>query len=137
MKTLIVEDELTNRLLLEKLMLRYGLCDAVPDGKAAFEAFRSASDLGHGYDLVCMDIRMPESDGIDIVKQIRDFEETKGILSNRGAKIIMITGVNSTRELFRSFANLCDAYLAKPIDARRLDKHLHDLRLISPASAVS
>ena len=131
MRTLIVEDELTNRLLLEKLLLRYGSCDVVSDGVAAVEAFRSAYKSGNNYDLVCMDIRMPGTSGIDVVKQLRDLEEARGILSTRGTKILMITGVNSTRELFRSFANLCDAYLTKPIDARRLDKHLNDLRLIS------
>lgn len=130
-KTLIVEDEQTNRLLLEKLLLRYGSCYAVTDGVSAIEAFRSASEEGNDYDLVCMDIRMPGTSGVDIVKQLRDFEEAQGILSTKGAKIIMITGVNSTHELFRSFANLCDAYLTKPIDARRLDTHLRELRLIS------
>lgn len=134
MKSLVVEDEHTSRLLLQQLLARYGTCDAVADGEAAIAVFRSSLIVGSGYDLVCMDIRMSGRDGIGVVTELRGFEEAQGIASTRGAKIIMVTGVRTTREVFRSFASLCDAYLTKPISARVLEEHLTSLRVIRPAA---
>ena len=63
MKTLIVEDEPTSRLLLQAILSGYGDCDIATDGEEAVEAFRSALEQGVPYNLVCMDIMMPKLDG--------------------------------------------------------------------------
>jgi two-component system chemotaxis response regulator CheY len=124
MKTLIVEDDFTARLLLQELLSRYGECHVAVNGKEAVEAFRVASDSGAGYNLICMDILMPELDGPEAVKQIRALEEARGILSPVGVKIIMTTAVDNMRQVFRSFQQLCDAYLVKPVDMNKLRGHL-------------
>src|ERR1019366_2557767 len=49
---------------------------------------------GQKYDLICMDIMMPEMDGQTAVKEIRALEEAGGTLSTQGVKIIMTTALD-------------------------------------------
>ena len=63
MRTLIVEDDFTSRLLLQTYLSRFGECHVAINGVEAVEAFRMSKKNGAGYDLICMDIMMPEMDG--------------------------------------------------------------------------
>jgi two-component system chemotaxis response regulator CheY len=129
-KALVVEDELTSRIILQDLLSKYGYCHVAVNGKEAVEAFRSALVAGKGYNLICMDIRMPVMDGTDAVRQIRFIEEAHGIYSSEGVKIFMTTSIHDVRTIARSFKALCDTYLFKPIDATELNGHLRAFRLI-------
>jgi len=115
LRVLIVEDDFTSRLLLQTFLSRYGECHIAVNGKEAVEAFRAALEQGQIYDLICMDIMMPEMDGREAVRHVRGIEEAHGIFSNAGAKIIMTTAVTDLKEVIRCFQELCDCYLVKPI----------------------
>jgi two-component system, chemotaxis family, chemotaxis protein CheY len=130
MRTLIVEDDFTSRLLLQAFLSRYGECHIAVNGKEALTAFREAQESGQKYDLVCMDIMMPEMDGQTAVKEIRALEEAGGTLSTHGVKIIMTTALDDVKNLVQSFKSLCDAYLFKPIDTGKLLAHLRDFYLV-------
>jgi two-component system chemotaxis response regulator CheY len=77
-----------------------------------------------------MDIMMPEMDGREAVRQVRALEETKGIWSTVGTKIFMTTSVHQLKEVASCFRELCDAYLVKPIDLRKLLGHMEFYRLV-------
>ena len=130
MKTLIVEDDFTARLVLQRFLSRYGECDIAVNGREAVEAFRMTSECGPGYDLVCMDILMPEMDGPEAVRQIRKLEQARAILPTSGAKVIMVTAVEDMKDVIRSFQEFCDAYLVKPVDVGKLLGHLKAFGLI-------
>jgi two-component system chemotaxis response regulator CheY len=130
MHTLIVEDDFTSRLLLQAFLSRYGECHIAVNGKEALAAFRAAQESGQRYDLICMDIMMPEMDGQTAVKEIRALEEAGGTLSTQGVKIIMTTALDDVKNVVQSFKSLCDAYLFKPIDTGKLDAHLRELDLV-------
>jgi two-component system chemotaxis response regulator CheY len=119
-RVLLVEDDFVGRLLLQTFLSRYGECHVAVNGREAVEAFRAALEQGQKYDLICMDIMMPEMDGREAVRQMRALEESRGILSSSGVKIIMTTAVDDVREVSRCFKELCDAYLVKPIDLDQL-----------------
>jgi two-component system chemotaxis response regulator CheY len=134
LRALVVEDELTSRIILQDLLSKYGVCHVAVNGKEAVEAFRSALLAGKGYDLICMDIHMPVMDGTDAVRQIRSIEESLGTYSSEGAKIFMTTSIQDVRTIATSFKALCDTYLFKPIHSAELNGHLRAFRLIpSPA----
>ena len=75
MRTLVVEDDFTSRLLLQSFLAKYGDCHIAVNGKEAITAFRTANQEGNKYDLICMDIMMPEMDGQAAITQIRDLEQ--------------------------------------------------------------
>jgi two-component system, chemotaxis family, chemotaxis protein CheY len=130
MRTLIVEDDFTSRLLLQTFLGRYGECHVAMNGKEAVEAFRISQQNGSAYDLICMDIMMPEMDGQAAVLKIREMEESAGVLSTTGAKIIMITALDDVKNVVKSFKALCDAYIFKPVDTTKLLEHLKSLALV-------
>jgi len=130
LRALLVEDDFTSRLLLQTFLSRYGDCHIAVNGQEAVAAFREAMARGQRYDMICMDIMMPEMDGGEAVRQIRAMEEAKGILSTAGAKIFMTTAVNDIKEVAHSFHDLCDAYLLKPIDLGQLIRHMKAYDLV-------
>jgi two-component system chemotaxis response regulator CheY len=130
LRVLLVEDNFASRLLLQTFLSRYGECHIAVNGREAVEAFQAALERGQSYDLVCMDIMMPEMDGREAVRRIRAMEEARGILSTYGTKIIMTTAVDDIKDVVLCFKELCDAYLVKPIDLSHLLGHLRAYRLV-------
>jgi|ERR1700735_2429130 len=130
MRTLVVEDDFTSRLLLQSLLSQYGECHIAVNGMEAVAAFHNAQNSGQHYDLICMDIMMPEMDGQTAITEIRAMEEAQGTLSTSGVKIIMTTAVDDVQSVVKSFKSLCDAYLFKPIDTQKLLSHIKEFHLV-------
>jgi two-component system chemotaxis response regulator CheY len=130
LRVLLAEDDFASRLLLQTFLSKYGECHVAVNGREAVEAFRFALEHGQHYDLICMDIMMPEMDGREAVRQIRALEEEHGYLSTSGAKIVMTTAVDEIKEVIRCFHELCDFYLTKPVDLSKLLGQMKAYRLI-------
>jgi two-component system, chemotaxis family, chemotaxis protein CheY len=120
LRILLAEDDADSRALLQTFLCNYGECDVAVNGREAVESFRNALEHGDRYDMICMDILMPEMDGREAVRQIRAFEEKNGIRSTAGTKIVMTTAVDDVNEMIRCFHELCDSYLTKPVDPAKL-----------------
>ncbi len=130
MKTLIVEDDFTSRLLMQELLKEFGLPHIAVDGQEAVEAVRMALDAGEPYNLICLDIMMPGLDGQQALRQIRAVEEEWGIFSSVGAKIIMTTALSDMQNKIDAFSGLCDGYLTKPIHKQKVLEELRKFELI-------
>jgi two-component system chemotaxis response regulator CheY len=126
MRTLIVEDDFTSRLVLQSFLSEYGECHIAVNGREAVAAFRAAQERGQAYDLICMDVMMPEMDGQTALREIRALEEAAGTLSTKRVKIIMTTALNDTKNVVESLKGSCDAYLIKPIHKKELFGHIRD-----------
>ena len=130
MKTLIVEDDFTSRLLLQEILKRYGALHVAVNGREAVEAVRIAMDEGEPYDLVCLDIMMPEMDGHQALKEIRAMEESRSAMACDGAKVFMTSALDRAKDVSRAFHGLCDAYLVKPIEKAKLLEQLQAFKLV-------
>ena len=130
MKSLIVDDEFSARLLLQTVLSRFGEAHVAVDGNEAVEAVKMAIEQKSHYDLICLDIMMPNLDGHGALEAIRDLEEENGILLGRGAKVVMTTAVSDPKTFFAAFREQCDYYLIKPIDRQKLEQYLRESSLI-------
>ena len=130
MKSLIVEDDFTSRFLLQELLAPHGQCHVAVNGREAVSAFRIAVDANQPYDLVCLDIMMPEMDGHAALKEMRAMEESKGINSTHGAKIIMTTALADVKNVAAAYRALCDGYLVKPVDKSKLLELLDEFKVL-------
>lgn len=128
MKTLVVEDDFLSRFVLQKMISPLGHCDVVVNGKEALQAFVFASAEGEPYDLICLDIMMPEMDGRETLQLIRQYEKEHEIEPANEVKIIMITALDTPKEVIDAYyRGGCSAYLVKPIDKTRLFRRLHEI----------
>lgn len=131
MKCLIVEDDQVSSRVLEKMICRYGCSDLVANGQQALEQFRLAHDSNRPYDLVLMDIMMPEIDGLRAVLAIREMESLAGIPRAQGVKIIMTTALDDPRTVMKAlYESDASSYLVKPIRLQKLEEELRALKLI-------
>jgi two-component system chemotaxis response regulator CheY len=129
MKTLIVEDDVTSRVLLEEILKVYGAVHTATNGREGVEAVRTAVSAYQPYDLICLDIMMPEMDGYQVLKEIRAIEDSRGIDVCDGARIIMTSALHGVKHVMQALRGSCDAYLVKPINKAKLLDRLQELGL--------
>jgi hypothetical protein len=130
MKVLIAEDDFASRKFMLRFFEKYGECDVTVDGKEAVEAYKMAIECGEPYDLICLDIMMPEMDGHQALKTIRKIEEESGVAEDERVKIVMTTALSETRHVTKAFENGCTAYAGKPINQDKLEAMLKKFKLI-------
>ena len=135
MKALVVDDEFTTRTLLQEMLASLAEVDSCGDGTEAVEACSLALQHGTPYDLICMDIMMPNMNGLDALGVIRQAEESHGISRVHSAKVIVTTAAGDTETIEKAFTGLCDAYITKPIDAEELLNLVYCLCPVGDASA--
>ena len=130
MKILIAEDDFASRSFMLRMLEQYGRCDITVDGVEAVEAVLIAIEDGEPYDLICLDIMMPEMDGYEALKQIRKLEEDAKIPEKNRSKVIMSTALTDGRNVQKAFQLGCIAYAGKPIDPQKFQNELKKLSLI-------
>jgi two-component system chemotaxis response regulator CheY len=130
MKCLIVEDDFAARRLMQRYLRDYGESDVAVDGNEAVEAFRQSVDEKKPYDLICLDIMMPNMDGHEALKAIRQIESEHGINGLDGVKVIMTTALEDSKNVMGSFREGCEAYIVKPVEKNKLLEEMEKLGLV-------
>jgi two-component system, chemotaxis family, chemotaxis protein CheY len=130
-KCLIVEDDRISSQVLEKMVSKYGSYDVADDGKKAEDLFRQAHESKKPYDLILMDIMIPEVDGLQAVQDIRKAEALMNIPVKQRVKILMTTALDDPRTIMKAlYESDANSYLVKPIRLQRLEEELRSLKLI-------
>lgn len=130
MKSLIVDDDFFSRRILQSILSAYGESHVAVDGREALFAFEQALAEETPYNLICLDIMMPEMDGQEVLKNIRQIENKKNIVGDNEVKIIMTTALDDSDNIKAAFREQCESYLIKPISKSKLVKVLQDFGLI-------
>lgn len=163
MKTLIVEDDFTSRLLLQELLRPYGQAHIAVNGTEAVLAASTSLRANDPYQLICLDIMMPEMDGHEALTAIRALERragrvcrqgagvvmSQGLLKHqcsrdplckqhctRGARILMVTSLHDGHTVLQAYRDECDGFLGKPTDKGKLLGCLRELELIDSVGEV-
>jgi len=132
MKSLIVEDDRISSQVLEKMISRHGGYQVVRNGQQAVDSFRQAQESGAPYDLVLMDIMMPEVNGLQSVAALRQLESSRGVPRAKRVRIVMTTALDDPRTIMKAlYESDADSYLVKPIRLQKLEEELRSLQLIA------
>jgi len=125
-RLLVVDDNPANRDLLTRRLQRQGhRVDAVEGGREALDALRGAE-----FDLVLLDITMPEMDGYEVLARLKADERLTHI------PVVMVSALDEIESVVRCLGLGADDYLTKPFDPvllrARVDsslakKRLHDV----------
>jgi CheY-like chemotaxis protein len=117
LRILLAEDNLVNQRLMTRLLEKRGhRVVLAADGHKALAALET-----HSYDLVLMDIQMPEMNGMEATARIREKEKITG--GHQPIVALTAHAMKGDQEL--CLAGGMDGYLAKPIRAEELDQILN------------
>ncbi|MFA5479328.1 MAG: response regulator [Candidatus Muiribacteriota bacterium] len=104
-KILVVDDNIVNLEFFEIMLQNYGLkCESANSGFEALEKIEK-----NQYDIIFMDIQMPEMDGVETSKRIRQKDNGKN------SKIVALTAYTLEEEVKKFFEAGMDEYISKPV----------------------
>jgi two-component system CheB/CheR fusion protein len=112
-RVLVAEDVPDSRLVIRRMLERVGLVvEEVANGRLAVERAEEAAELSEPFDVILMDLQMPELDGYEATRTLR----------SRGYAhpIIAVTAHTMAGDMEKCIAAGCDDYLSKPIDREKL-----------------
>jgi two-component system chemotaxis response regulator CheY len=127
MNILIVDDNFASRRLLRAYLKGYGECHLATNGQEAIDSFKENTADSAFYDLICLDIMMPAVDGHEVLKTIRQIEQTLNITEENQVKIIICSALDDRNDVVKSFDYGASAYLVKPIEVGHLKNALLEL----------
>jgi CheY-like chemotaxis protein len=120
-RILLAEDNAVNQELAARILEKQGHRVAVAqNGREALAALEHSSG---GFDLILMDVQMPELDGLEATAMIRDKEQSTGT----HIPIVALTAHALKGDRERCLAAGMDAYLAKPIQPDRLRRVVEEM----------
>ncbi len=111
MRILVIDDEFAALKKLEVLLSEHGDCDAATNAGQAKDLFAQAIKEGKPYGLITIDIGLPDTSGLDLLKFFSLLESKSPKLSS---KKIMVTGSAEADDVLDA-SKYCDGYITKPI----------------------
>jgi PAS domain S-box-containing protein len=114
-QVLVVEDNLVNMMIAVAMLEQWGLrVVQAPDGPAALAAVDLAVREGRPFDLVLMDVQMPEMSGHEVTRRLRLRHDAQAL------PIVALTAAALVSEREQALASGMNDFLTKPIDAKLL-----------------
>jgi len=120
LSVLIVEDEHINQQILKAILTKLGHRTTLAEnGRIALDLL-----LSDHFDIVLMDVQMPEMDGLEATRRIRAAKDCERV---RDIPIIALTAYAMAGDEERCLAAGMTGYLAKPVDIKELETLLHEM----------
>ncbi len=129
-KTLIVEDVTVLQKMISRIIKSYAEVTSIDNGVEAIYLYTKAILNDDPYDLICLDIYIPEMNGLEVLQNIRKFEEKIGLSSENRVKIIVITSLANNESFEREIKKYADSFLNKPFSPADLTNELNKYFLI-------
>jgi DNA-binding NtrC family response regulator len=119
MKILVVDDEQNIRIFFEEYLKNLHKVDFAKDGREAIEKV-----FTEPYDVVFLDIRMPNVSGIEVLEQISSRKASK----DDPPYVVMLTAIEEVRTVVRTIKLGAYDYIVKPVNIARLELILSQLQ---------
>jgi two-component system chemotaxis response regulator CheY len=129
MRVLIIEDNSVDRRLLREQLESLGFyhVQEAQQGSEGLFKVGNAAKVGKPFHLLITDLKMPEKDGLSMIK----FLQSSGLISNTW--VIMLTGIADDRKVREIITQGVDDFILKPIDVEILKKKLMNLLMRATA----
>lgn len=111
MRILAIDDEFAALKKMEVLLSEYGQCDAATNGQQARELYAQAIKEGEPYSLITIDIELPDTNGLELLKFFYTVETQNEKLSS---KKIMISAHGNPDNVFDA-SKYCNGFITKPV----------------------
>jgi two-component system chemotaxis response regulator CheY len=128
MRSLAIDDEFVALSKMVAMLEPFGQCDAAMTSRQALDLFRSALKEARPYDLVTIDINLPDMSGITLLERLQQEEEQRNAPR---ARKIMVTAESTMSNVLAAASGECDGFLAKPVRGALLGEKLVDLGLLT------
>ncbi|RJP79271.1 MAG: response regulator [Desulfobacteraceae bacterium] len=129
MKILIVDDDLSSMNKMETILGVLGPCITADCGTKALHEFQEALSSEEPFDLITLDIDMPDINGIDVLKKIRTLEAENKISKSNRSRIIMVSGKSDKDSLITCMKAGCDNFIVKPFDITTLIEKMDQIEI--------
>jgi len=129
MKSLVVDDDFVSRSKMEAIMESYGECIVAENGKEAIKLFQTNLEGNKPFDIITLDIAMPDMDGTEVLFNIREIENNHNVAKENQVKIIMVTSHSDRDYLITCLQAGCNDYIVKPFDVEAVCKKIDNLYL--------
>ena len=131
LKILLVEDSKSAQLKIHSILSEYGKCDQAYNGHEGVEMYTDSLQTDTAYDLIVMDVVMPQMDGFAAVKEIKRIQEKQSVPDEERPEIIMLTSRADPEYMMKAHFELgVTTYVTKPFEDRTLIEALGNLGLI-------
>lgn len=120
MRVLIVDDNKINRRFLESLLNKHADCYMDVNGKDAINTFEKSLEDKKYFDVILMDVMMPEVDGLQALNIIRDIERKMNIPKEDAVKVVVISALNNIIEVEMMLDEEKELFIHKPIQIEEL-----------------
>jgi CheY-like chemotaxis protein len=128
LKVLVAEDNRFNQQVIQRMLERRGhTVQVVQNGRETLAALEQ-----NAFDLLLLDVNMPEMDGFEVIRTIREREKTSG----NHLRVIALTALSGQRDRQRCIEAGMDDFLAKPVRAAEAYAALERVTTMHPVAAA-
>jgi two-component system chemotaxis response regulator CheY len=132
MKILIVEDDTTSLVILQKILEPMGRIDSAADGDQAIKLFTQSWKENSPYAVLFLDIMLPGHDGHSVLKEIRRLENEWNLADTRKLKVIMVTALEDPQNVVEAFyQGEVDSYIIKPVNSEKITREMREIGLLT------
>jgi two-component system chemotaxis response regulator CheY len=134
MRALIIEDDPTAQLVLKSILCNFADVTECTNGIEGLQAFYTALKGNTGFDLVCLDIGLPDVQGNDLLRLFRQAEVEK---STKQSVVLVMSACKEDRVIQEMLTLGANAYVLKPVNRVNLIVQLRGLGLTVRAKGAS
>lgn len=114
---LVVDDSSSVRQFFQCVLAGHGECDMAVDGVEGVKLAGRAFMDNRPYDVIFLDIMMPQISGLTACRKIRDMERAAGLSQDGPCRIVMVSSLSDSGTMLKAqFESGADAYLTKPVE---------------------
>ena len=123
-RCLVIEDDAATGALLAHILGRHGSCMVAGTARAGFSQFLKAWERAEPYQVLFLDLNLPDLGGLAILSALRRFESEHRVPRNQRCMVVICTSSGDLEDIKASLVMEADGYLVKPVNPAAIEEKL-------------